>query len=182
MNYEWDRPAPQREKPADLARIGMFVFGAIAGAGLMYLLDPRGGARRRALIRDQVLHAGRSARMYTGKLARRAKNEVRGGIEEQKAWWRERGERIDDDVLVERVRAQLGHVLRHPAAVHVTANDGTISLRGLVLHGETRKVCDRLEATRGVRNYNIALEEHDSIERISGRESESHQPSGRRIG
>lgn len=180
-NYEWDQSSPH-EQPVDLGRIGMFIFGAIAGAGLMYLLDPRGGARRRALIRDQVLHVGRSARMYGGKLARRAKNEVRGGIEEQKAWWRERDERIDDDVLVERVRAQLGHVLSHPGAVHVTANDGTITLRGLVLHGEIRKVCDRLEATRGVRNYNIELGEHDTIERLSGREGESRLRSGRRIG
>jgi hypothetical protein len=182
MNYEWDRPTSHREEPVDLGRIGMFVFGAIAGAGLMYLLDPRGGARRRALIRDQVMHAGRSARMYTGKLARRARNEVRGGIEEQKAWWRERGERIDDDVLVERVRAQLGHVLSHPSAVHVTVDDGTITLRGLVLRGEIRKVCDRLEATRGVRNYNIELGEHDSIERLSHHEGESRTKSGRRIG
>jgi hypothetical protein len=182
MNHEWGTPTSQREEPVDLGRIGMFVFGAIAGAGLMYLLDPRTGARRRALLRDQVMHAGRSARMYTGKLARRARNEVRGGIEEQKAWWRERGERIDDDVLVERVRAQLGHVLSHPSAVHVTVDDGTITLRGLVLRGEIRKVCDRLEATRGVRNYNIELGEHDSIERLSHHEGESRTKSGRRIG
>lgn len=166
MNYEWNRSTSQREEPADFGRIGMFVVGAIAGAGLSYLLDPRGGARRRALIRDKFLHAGRSARTYGGKLARRARNEVRGEFEERKAWWRERGEQIDDDVLAERVRAQLGHVLSHPGAIDVIARDGIVTLRGPVVRGEIRKICDRLDATRGIRNYNIELSERNIGERI----------------
>jgi hypothetical protein len=173
MNYAWDRPTSQREEPADFGRMGMFVAGVAAGAGLMYLLDPRGGARRRALIRDKFLHAGRSARMFGGRLARRARNEVLGELEERKAWWRERGESIDDDVLVERVRAQLGHVLSHPGAIEVMARDGIVTLRGSVVRGEIRKICDRLDATRGIRNYSVELSERGIGERIQSLQRES---------
>lgn len=167
VNYEWDKPT-SHEEPADFGRIALFVAGAIAGVGLMYLLDPRGGARRRALIRDKVMHGGRLARQYGGRLARRARNEVRGEFEERKAWWRDRGEQVDDEVLIERVRAQIGHVLRHPGAIEVIAKDGVITLRGPVLRGEIRRICDRLEATRGIRNYGIELAEHDSAAGVPG--------------
>jgi hypothetical protein len=167
MQYEWDRPNRQ-EEPVDFSRLGMFIAGALAGVGLMYLLDPRGGARRRAMIRDKVMHGGRLARMWGGKFARRARNEVRGEIEERKAWWRDRGEQIPDEVLSERVRAQLGHVISHPGLVEVTAEDGIVTLRGPVLRGEIRRICDRLDATRGVRNYSVELAEHDSADRIPG--------------
>jgi len=180
MTYEWDRPTSQREEPADFGRMAMFVAGVAAGAGVMYLLDPRGGARRRALIRDKFLQAGRSARMYGGRLARRARNEVLGELEERKAWWRERGEHIDDNVLIERVRAQLGHVLSHPSAVDVFADNGIVTLRGPVVRGEIRKICDRLDATRGIRNYNIELSERDIGERIPSAQRESR--AQRRVG
>ena len=35
-----------------------FAAGAAFGAAIMYLVDPDGGRRRRALIRDQMVHAG----------------------------------------------------------------------------------------------------------------------------
>jgi len=35
-----------------------FIGGLLVGMGLMYLLDPDRGARRRALVRDQAARAG----------------------------------------------------------------------------------------------------------------------------
>lgn len=35
---------------------GSLINGVVLGAGLMYLLDPDRGARRRSVRRDQVVH------------------------------------------------------------------------------------------------------------------------------
>jgi hypothetical protein len=134
----------------------------------MYLLDPRGGRRRRALIRDKFLRGSRLARMYGGKLGRHAAREARGEFEERKARLRERGALIPDDVLVERVRAQIGHVASHPGSIDVIARNGAVTLRGPALRGEIDKICNRLDETRGVREYNIELREYDSAENIPG--------------
>jgi hypothetical protein len=37
---------------------GAFCAGLACGAALMYLIDPNSGRRHRALLRDQVVHAG----------------------------------------------------------------------------------------------------------------------------
>lgn len=38
------------------ASLGSLLIAAAIGAGLMYLLDPDGGRRRRALARDKAVH------------------------------------------------------------------------------------------------------------------------------
>lgn len=54
--------------------------GAGLGAGLMYLLDPDGGRRRRALVRDKAVHGlkvgGRSLRGTTVHLGNKTKGLV----------------------------------------------------------------------------------------------------------
>lgn len=160
----------------------MFVAGALCGASLMYLLDPRGGGRRRALIKDKVVRGSRLASMYGGKMARHLSNQARGEVEEQRARWRDSGEVIPDDVLVERVRAQIGHVVSHPGSIEVTANNGMVTLRGPVLSGEIEKVCKRLDVTRGVQDYNIQLMEHEDASGIPGLQGESRDQRERRLG
>jgi hypothetical protein len=166
MYSEWDQQ--YRSEPRDFGSIGLFFAGAAMGAGLMFLLDPRGGKRRRALIRDKVMRGSRLARLYGEKLGRHAASEARGGIEERKAHLRERDAIIPNEVLSERVRAQLGHVVSHPGSIDVIAENGVVTLRGPVLRGEIRRICDRLDDTRGVRNYNLELREHDSSQSIPG--------------
>lgn len=62
-------------------------LGLALGAGLMYFLDPERGNRRRALVRDRVVHYGHVVEDSVSSTARdlgnRAKGvvaEVRGGI------------------------------------------------------------------------------------------------------
>jgi hypothetical protein len=146
----------------------------------MYLLDPRGGRRRRALLRDKFVRGSRLAKMYGGRFARHAAHETRGGIEERKAQLRERGALIPDDVLVERVRAQMGHVLNHPGLIDVVANNGLVTLRGPILRGEINRLCDRLDETRGVDDYRLELREYDRPESIPGFQSRSREQRERR--
>lgn len=50
LRDEWNRQQQQE----GTRTLFMFVVGLIGGAALMYLFDPDRGARRRALLRDQV--------------------------------------------------------------------------------------------------------------------------------
>ena len=143
----------------DFTPIGYFAVGALVGAGIMFLLDPRGGGRRRALIRDKVARGARVARDFADKRSRDAMNRARGAVEESKAQARD-AEGVPDKTLIERVRAQIGHVLTHPGSVDVSAEDGLVILRGAVRLGEINKVRERLEQTRGVRDYRLELSEH----------------------
>jgi hypothetical protein len=175
MAREWDERSQFVEDMRDFSGIGLFLVGVAFGAGVMFLLDPRGGRRRRALLRDKVLRGSRLARMYGGKFARHAAHETRGGIEERKAQLRERGAVIPDDVLAERVRAQMGHVLNHPGLVDVFASNGVVTLRGPILRGEVDRLCDRLDQTRGVDDYRLELRQYDRPDDIPGFQSRARE-------
>jgi osmotically-inducible protein OsmY len=123
----------------------------------MYLLDPRGGGRRRALLRDQMIKGGRRLGMIADKRSRDLANRLRGAVAEGRASMRDRD--ISDDVLAERVRAQLGHVLSHPGGIEILAENGSVIIRGPVLLGELEKVREKLSRTRGVRSFDLELRE-----------------------
>lgn len=62
--------------------LGRVMFGAAIGAGIMYLLDPDGGRRRRALVRDQLVSAGHKASDAVGATSRDMTNRARGVVAE----------------------------------------------------------------------------------------------------
>ena len=178
MQRDWQEQNSFNDS-ADFSSLGTFIAGAAVGAGLMFLLDPRGGGRRRALMRDKFLRGSRVARMYGGKFARHMSNEIRGEFAERRA--RMRDEDVPDDVLVERVRAQIGHVVSHPGAIEVFADNGMVILRGPVMRGEIEKICNRLDVTRGVDDYRIELQEHEPGTREPGLQGQSWDQRERRF-
>jgi len=130
------------------------------GAALMYFFDPDRGTRRRHLASDQ---AGRSLRKMARRLhdqAQNARNHARGKAVELGARLHE--EQIDDDVLVARVRAELGHHVQHTSAIEVSAADGRIILSGPVLADELNDVTRTVTAVRGVRGVENRLEVRQS--------------------
>jgi hypothetical protein len=165
-NYsEWDNRQWDRER--DFSGAVLFGVGALFGAGLMFLLDPDRGGHRRALVRDKITTGSRRMGKLADRRGRDLANRMRGAVEERKAQIRDRSG-VGDDTLVERVRAQIGHVIAHPSSVEVLAEDGRVTLRGPVLRGEIAAVRDRLDRTRGIRDYTIELKEYDSPGSISG--------------
>ena len=56
------------------------LVGAGAGAGLMYLLDPDLGNRRRALMRDQLVRAGHVTGDAVDVTSRDVRNRARGAV------------------------------------------------------------------------------------------------------
>ena len=59
-----------------------FAIGAIVGAGLMYLMDPKLGRGRRNYIREQLTHGINVGRRETSRFVRDKRNRVRGIIAE----------------------------------------------------------------------------------------------------
>jgi hypothetical protein len=144
--------------------------GMALGAGLMYVFDPRRGAQRRAQARDKLIRGTRFLGCYLDKRSRDLANRSFGAIAELGSSIRDRVRSIDDEVLVERVRAQLGHVVSHPALIHVDASDGRIRITGHILDGELDKIRTRVARIRGVKECDLRVDAHSQpeLERVSG--------------
>jgi uncharacterized membrane protein len=137
----------------------LFVAGAGIGAGLMYVLDPAAGRRRRALARDQLVHAMRKGEDAADATARDVANRARGVVAELGARFTPAD--APDDVLAERVRAKLGHWASHPGAIEVEAHGGRVVLRGVVLARELDGLLRAVRRVRGVRDVESRLEAHE---------------------
>jgi hypothetical protein len=141
------------------------------GAGLYHILEPHRGAARRAWVRDKMFHGVRLFGRFLDKRVRDLRNRVQGEIAELRASAAE--PQVDDDVLVERVRAQIGHALSHPGAVEISARQGVVTVRGPVLEGEREKLEHRLSKTRGVRDFRVEVETHPTAEGVPALQRES---------
>jgi osmotically-inducible protein OsmY len=140
-----------------------FVLGIVLGAGLMYLLDPERGRRRRALIRDQVVHGAHEIddlRQGFASRARHIRNRARGVLVETRT--RLVPQEVDDPVLEGRVRAALGRMVTDPSAIQVSAEHGRVTLRGVAPQSEVDTIADQVQEVPGV---------HDVINRMESRET-----------
>jgi hypothetical protein len=137
--------------------------GAGIGAGLMFILDPAGGRRRRALVRDKTRGAWNDATGAVRRRSRDAANHVRGAAASARSLFRRR-EASDDDVLAARVRSRIGHVISHPGALDILARGGAVTLGGPVLAGEVTELLAAVSAVKGVERVNNRLEVHQSAD------------------
>ena len=130
--------------------------GAALGATVMYLLDPKQGRRRRALLGDKLTHARHEAEDAVTGTARDARNRAKGVAHETKR--RLEKEEVPDDVLVDRVRSEMGHLIEQPGAVTVTALGGRVTLSGAVKPDEGEKLTRELAEGQGVAGVETRLD------------------------
>ena len=143
----------------------LFTTGAAIGAGVMCLLDPGRGARRRALVRDQVVRASHKTADGLDALSRDVANRARGVASE--AWSALHHEHAGTRKLVDRVRSELGRVVSHPRAIDVTASDdGCVCLSGPILSAEADQVVAAVRSVRGVCDVEDRLERHETAEGV----------------
>ncbi|HET9663047.1 MAG TPA: BON domain-containing protein [Burkholderiales bacterium] len=121
-----------------------------AGALLMYLMDPQRGRRRRALVRDQLVHVARRVRQARRVTAADIANRS-SGLWAMTRRWLHRGREASDRDIPERVRARLGRVVSHPHAIEVVARDGHVTLSGPILLDEVQPLISTVQRTEGVR-------------------------------
>jgi uncharacterized membrane protein/osmotically-inducible protein OsmY len=153
---------------------GALLTGLGIGVGLMYFLDPERGRRRRALIRDRVAHSASVSGDAMSATGRDVVHRATGVAARLRGTFG-RGP-VDDGVLVERVRAQLGRMISHPRAVDVDAADGVVTLRGPILQHEMRRLLNAVERVGGVREVVSQLEEHKEAGNIPALQGGSTPP------
>ena len=126
----------------------------LAGAGLMYLLDPATGRRRRAMIRDKVVRAGHVVGKTAGQTARDWSNRLKGAA----AKARRAPQALTDDALAGRIRARLGKLVKDPGAVEVSVDQGDVELLGTLPALEAERLVQAVGRLRGVRNVQNHIE------------------------
>jgi uncharacterized membrane protein len=140
----------------------------------MYFLDPERGRRRRARVRDRLAHAAAISGDAAGATGRDVAHRA-SGVAARVRGTLSRG-RVDDRVLAERVRAQLGRLVSHPRALDVDAVDGVVTLRGPILQHEVQGLLNAIERVDGVREVVNALEEHRDARSIPALQGGSTPP------
>ncbi len=163
-------PEVDRDDVRRVARWGSRAIGQTAilggiglGAVLMYYFDRASGRRRRALVRDQVVHIvhvvtrrvpdrieqrGRFFRGVARGLRHGAAGVVLNGREPD----------VDDETLVDRVRSEVlgAHGIK-AGEINLDAYDGAVTLRGQLQYpDEIRRLIEdtsHVEGVRRVRSY-----------------------------
>ena len=138
-----------------MAKLTSFPGGVLFGAGLMYLLDPVRGRRRRARIHEAVMRAERAERELLDKAARDVKQRMQGFTHRPPA-------DAPDEVIEQRVRACLGRAVSHPGALDVVVRDGRVILRGPVLEGEAPLLARQVRGIPGVQAVVDRMDRHAS--------------------
>lgn len=129
----------------------MLFGGALIGAMAMSLFDPVRGPARRAKAREKA----HSAAHRLGERAWRRSYDIRQRAFGRLYESRHKGERVDDDILIERVRAQIGKRVSNLHQLEISASNGVVSIAGPVKSEERDGIIDILHKTRGVVDVRI---------------------------
>jgi len=132
---------------------GILAAGAALGAGLMYLLDPANGYRRRGALR-RLLASARGERSErsgeTGGIFERSRS-LAAAVRARLHLHRDNGRTLEA-----KVRACLGRVATNPGAIAVIAEGTRVTLRGAVPPDELDDVLDEVSGIDGISEiYNL---------------------------
>lgn len=153
--------------------------GAGIGAALIYFFDPERGARRRALLRDQLIHSGHKLQDAADATAADLRNRARGyGASLRSPLSSEPPP--GEAVLNERVRAAIGRVVTHPGAIEPTSSNGIVTLAGPVLAREVPLLIDRVLDVRDVSGVVNRLEVHQEPGNVPGLQGGGQERGGER--
>lgn len=135
------------------------ITGVGLGAGVMFLLDPDRGKRRRALLRDKAYRLSRLGTVNGEEILGDVPNRAGGVVSEIRSL--HEGE-VPNSVLVDRVKSRLGKYAVHDRSITVNAENGTVTLTGYVLANEVDTVVSAVSNVRGVNNVINQLVIHEA--------------------
>jgi hypothetical protein len=134
----------------------------------MYLLDPRLGRRRRALLRDKVIRLLRKVNHAADATLRDLAHRSWGVWKELGSIFEHKHREVSDEVLVERVRSKVGRVVSNPHSLKVDARHGRVILSGPVFVDEAGRLFSTVSHVHGVSDIEARLEKHSRSERVPG--------------
>jgi uncharacterized membrane protein len=137
------------------------ISGAAIGAGLVYLADPILGKRRRALAKDAAIHSAKVVRRAGDITVRDTVHRLKGFVRLAEGIFKH--EEVNDAVLADRVRTEVGRVSSHPH-VEVIVEDGWITLLGPVVSHEEVAVLEAVQSIRGIRGIANRMEPYQPTE------------------
>lgn len=140
------------------------LWGAAIGAGLMYFMDPEQGGRRKAQIRNQVIHLQHQGDDAIDTAVRDLRNRARGLMAEGMALVDQQN--IPASVMEERIRSRLGFLTRHPGAIQVTVQNNRAILSGDILADEVESLVMGISRIRGLKGVENNLNVHQDAGNI----------------
>jgi hypothetical protein len=158
-----------------MARSNNLIGGVVIGAGLMYLLDPDRGRRRRTLVKDQMVHGWSGLDDVVDTAGRDLKNRMQGLVAETRSKFRGEDD-VSDEVLTARVRSEIGRVVSHPHAIQVQSQDSHVTLSGPVLEAEKSALISAVKGVRGVDGVINNLEAHREAGTVPGLQGQPRRP------
>lgn len=147
--------------------LGWTLLGAFgAGALTMYIADPNRGRRRRATLRDALVHSGHQVQRFAQRFGRDIEHRTEGAIAETRSMFEGKDD-ASDGVLEQRIRTAVGRAVSHPHAVEVNCTGGSVFLGGWVLADEIAELTSAVKSVRGVKELSTFLNTTDHPEHIS---------------
>lgn len=146
-----------------MKKLNLLLGGVGIGAGLMYLLDPQKGRRRRAMLQDKARHLGTVGKRGLFKASHDISNRFNGLTYDARSVFRS-DDHPSDAVLDARVRSRLGRLSSNPHALKTFVKDGEVILKGPVLEHEADDVVCRTAKVRGVKTVIDEMERHSREE------------------
>ena len=140
-----------------MTRVGALLRGVLAGAVATYFFDPDVGRRRRALVRDQIVHWLGMARQELQSEVHDLRNRAQGVA----AAVRRVGAspNMSDEAIAGRIRARF-RSLERPGAVQVNVTEGRVHLAGPVLARDAERARRIVRRVRGAQELVDQLEVH----------------------
>lgn len=144
------------------------LLSGAAGAAGIYFLDRECGHQRRTRLKQGAERLARTIAERAELGVRDSRHRLLGMARD--AWSRIRREQFEDRVLVERIRSRLGRIVLDPRKIHVTSDQGSVTLWGLASADEIRKL---IHVVKGMKNVK---EVRDHLEVEEGREARAAMP------
>jgi gas vesicle protein len=129
---------------------------ALLGAACMWLLDPTQGRRRRALVRDKTADLAHDTTDLIHRTGRYVGDKVHGAAAVARSMLHPAP--VDDEILAEHVRSQLGHLITNAGQVFVAVDEGSVTLSGPVDEADCPTVQHAIGRIPGVRELHCRFE------------------------
>jgi len=146
----WFGHEEERSYVPETSTVASAVTALAAGVGLMYLLDPTDGARRRSVLLDKTRHCLNETGDFFRRTGRHLANRSRGMAHDTQSMFQRGGEPADDRTVAERIRARLGHLQQPNADVNVAVVDGRATLTGRCSPDDVESLISTVQSTPGV--------------------------------